>query len=127
MAVEKITQPYEFLCRWENGKFKAYHFKTITTVKDGDEVLAVKESDAMTVQMAEESGFPIADILGALHTQALTAVTVAEEEKAVALAERDAAVLTRDAAVAQLDAIKAAHQKIAAVVIEVDAANRTPA
>lgn len=80
MAITKT--PYEFLCRWdENGKFKAYHFKTLTTVTDGEEVIAVKESEAMNAAMADAAGFPIKDILSAIHTDSLKAMDVAVSEK----------------------------------------------
>lgn len=104
MAVEKITQPYEFLRRWEDGKFKAYHFKTVTTVKDGDEVLAIKESGAMTAQQAQEAGFPLDEIVDAMHLSTLAALDVANAEKQAALAERDVAIAERDAAVAEKQA-----------------------
>lgn len=108
MAITKTTHPYEFLCRWDEntGAFKAYHFKTVTTVKDGAEVLAVKESGAMNAQMAQEAGFPIADILTALHVDAMKAVDVA-------VVERDAAKAEAAEATANESVIKAAHDKLA--------------
>lgn len=81
MATTTNTFPYEFLCRWDekSGKLKAYHFKTITVVMDGDKVIAAGESDAMTPKQADAVGFKYADILDRLHMDALTAV---DDEKA---------------------------------------------
>lgn len=101
---DKITNPYEFLARWDEstGAFKGYHFKTITTIMDGKEVLAAKESGAMNAKMAEAAGFPLKDILARLQVDALQAVSVKDEQIAVLtndnakLAEQVAVLLEQD-------------------------------
>ena len=119
----KTTTPYEFLARWTDGVFAGAHVGFIETIKDGDEVLTSK---ALPVQPVGAGGFPLADIMGQLQADALTALETANTAKAAAEAERDAAKAeaqsakdaqtaaesARDAAIAERDALIAQHATV---------------
>ena len=60
-----------FLCRWdENGKFQAYHFKTLMQVKRDGVLLAVTEN-IMNIKQAIAAGFPLEAIMSQVHADAL--------------------------------------------------------
>lgn len=52
MTLEKITQPYEILIRFDaDGKVSGAHFKQIETIKDGDEIINKKETMAEPIEI----------------------------------------------------------------------------
>ena len=89
--MSKITNPYEFLVRWDSmtGQIKGCHVKMITTHIDDEtnEVIAVKEGEAMPIAWAQETGFPLDQVLQAIHVDALA--TAATEQAHKAAMEKD--------------------------------------
>ena len=89
--MSKTTNPYEFLVRWDSmtGQIKGCHVKTVTTHIDDEtnEVIAVKESEAMPVAWAQDNGFPLDQVLQAIHVDALA--TAAAEQAHKAAMEKD--------------------------------------
>lgn len=87
MALSEKRQPYEFLARWdENGKFKGAHvqFQTVITDDATGEVKLQTPGKVMPIGEGIPNGFPIADILGQLHVDAVKATDAAVSAKAVA-------------------------------------------
>jgi len=86
----ETTQPYELLVRWNaNGEISGAHVGFIErTFKDGVEI-AHKIGDVMPVGIGAATGFPLADILEAVHIDALI--------------ERDAAISDKNAAIQKLN------------------------
>lgn len=92
--MSKTTNPYEFLVRWDSitGEIKGCHVKMITTHIDDEtgEIIAVKESDAMPVAWAKDTGFPLDQVLHAIQVDALATAQTAQADKAAM--EKDIAV-----------------------------------
>lgn len=78
MTIIKTSAPYEFLVRWKDGAIAGAHVRYLETIKDGDTVVSVKEGDPMPVSLAGGAGFPLADILTPLQTQALADLATAQ-------------------------------------------------
>ena len=87
MTIIKTSAPYEFLVRWKDGAIAGAHVRYLETIKDGDTVVSVKEGDPMPVSLAGGAGFPLADILTPLHTQALADLATAQAAVAPLQAE----------------------------------------
>lgn len=52
MSLEKTIKPYEILIRFSpDGEISGAHFKQIETVKDGEEILAQKETVAEAIEI----------------------------------------------------------------------------
>lgn len=79
--------PYEFLVRWDyrTGKLNGAHVKVYDSVER-------KEGDAQPVAVAGANGFPLGDILEAVHQGAIKAMEDAQAELA---AERAAHAATK--------------------------------
>lgn len=77
------TTPYEVLVRFdEAGKLKGAHAQFLDTITDdAGAVLAQKVGHAMPIAVAGRAGFPLKDILDAVHIAALEAVDDANAEK----------------------------------------------
>jgi hypothetical protein len=90
MAIEKVVKPYEFLARWRDGVLTGAHVQFISTIVEDGVVMPGSErlSDAMPVDVGGLKGFPLADILQQLHTDALAAVDAANKAKDAAMATR---------------------------------------
>lgn len=74
MAITKTQQPYEFLVRFDkDGKLAGAHiqFRTFVIDEDGTTVLSEKVGDAQPVEMAGQTGFPLADVLADVQAAAL--------------------------------------------------------
>jgi hypothetical protein len=92
MAFEKRTTPTELLFRWRDGKLYAAHAIFSEEVLEDGKVIASREGDALSVAVAEQQGFPLADALQVLHVDALR-----ERDSLLAqLDERDQQRLVRD-------------------------------
>ena len=107
--MSKTTNPYEFLVRWDSdtGLIKGCHVKMITTHIDDEtqEIIAVKESDAMPVAWAQDNGFPLDQVLQVIHIDALSTAQAENNEKIALFAEIEtlkAKVSERDAQINQL-------------------------
>lgn len=79
MAIETIKQPYEFLARWDQqGKLVGAHVQFRYVTMDGDKVVAEGTPGAEPVALNKgDPGFPLADILDALHVTAVAAFNAA--------------------------------------------------
>lgn len=96
MAITKTTQPYECLIRWnaDNGKFQAYHFKTLTKVMEDGNVLAATEN-TMNVSQATSAGFALDAIMDQAMIDALEMIddlNATVKEKDALIAEHIAAL-----------------------------------
>lgn len=102
MAIGKVVRPYELLARWRDGVLTGAHVQFISTIVEDGVVMLGSEhlSDAMPVDVGGVKGFPLADILQQLHTDALVAVDAANAEKKAAVASEAAANAAKEAAVA---------------------------
>lgn len=92
----KITHPYELLVRWnaDTGVLQGAHFRTITTHIDDDtaEVLARKESPAISVAIGKETGHPLGEVLSTALIDALSALEAKTAEVEVVKASLEATV-----------------------------------
>lgn len=122
MAITKVVRPYELLVRWnpDTGVFSDYHIQTVTFFDDNGVKSPPVISDAISSQNAIAMGFPLSNILQALHIGALTAVDEATAAKDAAIAEKTAAIKAMNAAItiqnqAIEDAQKAEQERDAAI------------
>ena len=100
MAITKTNTPYEFLVRWTDGTIAGAHVRFLETISEDGTVLTQKEGNAMPVSMAGEAGYPLADILSSIQTQAIIEREDAVAAKATAEAALAQAIADKDAAVA---------------------------
>lgn len=113
MALAQTKTPYEFLARWDDaGVFKGAHISFIDRIMDGETVLSVKVGDAQPVSLAGEQGFPLADVLDAMHASVLAdndakaaQITTLTVDKTAADQAKTAAESARDAAMAEKQAL----------------------
>ena len=109
--MSKITNPYEFLVRWDSntGLIKGCHVKMITTHIDDEtgEIIAVKESDAMAVAWAQDNGFPLDQVLKTIHVDALATVQEANNDKTELSAEIETLKATISERDVEIESIKA--------------------
>ena len=111
MAITKTTTPYEFLVRWKDGAIAGAHIKFLETVSENGVVLSQKEGIASPVSMAGESGFPIADLLTTVQTQALTDLAAAQ----AVISNHPSGLAAKDAEIAALQAQVTALTPVAVV------------
>jgi hypothetical protein len=69
--ITKQIQPYELLVRWNNGVMVGAHVQFITKLIEDGTVLNERVGDAMPINVGQGKGFPLADILQAVTTDAL--------------------------------------------------------
>lgn len=80
MAFEERTRPYEFLVRWgENGAVQGAHVALITEIVKDGVVVSATAGHAQAVSLAGEAGFPISEVLDAVHVGALAALDQANQ------------------------------------------------
>ena len=95
MAFEERTRPYEFLVRWgENGAIQGAHVALITEILKDGAVVSAQAGYAQPVSLAGEVGFPIAEVLDAVHVGALAALDLANQT--IAELKQQALELARD-------------------------------
>lgn len=83
MTLETIRTPYELLVRWEDGKLKGAHIQWLYTTKDeNDQVVASQVGQAEPVAVGKTQGFPLADILSKVQSDALAKIEQLEQENA---------------------------------------------
>lgn len=100
-----IQIPYEFLVRWnhQTGVLQGAHAKFYEAITDANGVIiGGKEGDAMSVIVAGNAGFPLAEILSAIESGAIIAM---EAANAALTAEKTAHAATQ----AAFDAYVKAH------------------
>jgi len=114
MAIEKQTLPYELLIRWRDGVVAGAHVQYITRLVDDGAVVNEQLGAALPVDVGAGKGFPIADLLSQVQTDALIAVDAKTAALAAMTEQRDAAIQARDEAQSalatvqtELDALKA--------------------
>lgn len=107
MALTKT--PYEVLVRFNpDGSVSGTHIKFLETYVDDatGTVLLQREGQAEHVSMAGERGFPIANVLDAIHTGALStidALNAATAAKDAEAAQLQATIAAKDA---EIEALK---------------------
>lgn len=104
--IEEIRKPYEFLARWDHitGQYKGAHIQFYdSVVKDG---VAIAGAPSKAYGVGEGMAFPLADILGALTSDALARVDELTAALDTATAAQVAAEQARDAAIAERDALQ---------------------
>jgi len=87
MAIVKQQTPYEFLVRWDNGVVVGAHIRFLERLVEDGAVISEKEGHAKPVSLAGEAGFPIADILSLVQTNALADLATAQAALAVSEAK----------------------------------------
>ena len=79
----ETRQPYEFLIRWDNnGIIQGAHIAFLDTVLKDGEIVTQTQSSVESVAIAEQVGFPLADVLSQLQIDVLKQVDVLKAEKA---------------------------------------------
>lgn len=74
MTIQREKTPYEFLARWdESGKLSGAHIQFIEKLIEDGTVLHSKVGDALPVSMADETEFPIAEIMSDIQIAAMKA------------------------------------------------------
>ncbi len=82
--IETVKRPYELLVRWREGALSGAHVGfELTTTEDG-KVLSTTPLAVMPVDIGQGIGFPLADILAQVHTDAIISMDVAIAEKTAA-------------------------------------------
>lgn len=102
--IEKRQYPYEFLARWKSGVFVGAHVQFITEVVEDGNVLGHQLGEVMPVDIGGGKGFPLADVLAQMHTDAIKQMETANAECACHKAECEKHKAERDAAKAELTA-----------------------
>jgi hypothetical protein len=98
-----LKKPYELLVRWDlNGKLIGAHvqWSTILTDDSGALIGSYPGNVEPVAVTPDQQGFPLADILGQTHIDALTALT-AEQQKSAVLQELVSVVNSQLAATEQ--------------------------
>ncbi len=103
----RIRQPYEFLARWVDGKFAGASVCFIETIKDGDQVLKVSETQPEPVG---DDGFPLADLLDQTALSAIEAANAAIAEASQLRSENESLA---ESLVAQTSEINSLKQQLA--------------
>ena len=85
-------RPYELLVRWREGKITGAHVGFELTATEDGKVLSTTPLAVMAVDIGQGIGFPLADILAQVHTDALIGRDMAIAEKSAAQTERSAAL-----------------------------------
>jgi len=82
--------PYEFLIRWDNnGVIQGAHIAFLDTVLKDGEIINQTQTSVESVAIAEQVGFPLADVLSQLQIDALKQVDVLNAEIVVLKAENE--------------------------------------
>lgn len=76
--MQTTKQPYELLVRWaQDGTLAGAHVQWRYVVSDGATVVAESVSAAECVAVGSTNGFPLADLLSQVQTDALTGIDAA--------------------------------------------------
>lgn len=118
--IETVKRPYELLVRWRGGKISGAHVGFELTTTENGKVLSTTGLPVMPVDVGNGIGFPLADILAQVHTDALIQMETANAECKVATelcAKHEAALAAAQEAVAKhevtIAALTAANAKAA--------------
>jgi len=104
MTIEKTSQPYEFLIRWdEEGNVKGQHIQYREIVKDTDtgEIYSDKPTQALPV--TESGEFPLGEVLSEVHIAQTKAVETKTQEVATEKKRADDTQKSLDTAVQEKD------------------------
>jgi hypothetical protein len=108
MAIIKTQKPYELLVRWKDGVVSGAHVKFLERIEENGVVLTEKEGDAQPISIAGSVGFPLADILSTVQSDALAAIDaanmLASTSASTLLAEQNAHAETK-AKLAELESM----------------------
>jgi len=75
-----ITRPYEFLVRWRDGVISGAHVGFEDVIVEDGAVIGAVQQNVQAVDIGLGKGFPLADILGQIHIDALTQLDAAKAE-----------------------------------------------
>jgi multidrug efflux pump subunit AcrA (membrane-fusion protein) len=109
-----ITRPYEFLVRWRDGVISGAHVGFEDVIVEDGAVIGAVQQNVQAVDIGLGKGFPLAEILGQIHIDALTERDAAIAERDAQIAEREAAEIAKDAAIAEKQALIAQAETQAA-------------
>jgi len=103
----ETRKPYEFLIRWNNdGVIQGAHIAFLDTVLKDGEIINQTQSSVESVAIAEQVGFPLADVLSQLQIDALKQVDVLNSEIVALKAEKDDLAKINEALVAENEILK---------------------
>ena len=103
----ETRKPYEFLSRWNNdGVIQGAHIAFLDTVLKDGEIINQTQSSVESVAIAEQVGFPLADVLSQLQIDALKQVDVLNSEIVALKAEKDDLAKINEALVAENESLK---------------------
>ena len=103
----ETSQPYEFLIRWDNnGIIQGAHIAFLDTVLKDGEIITQTQSSVESVAIAEQVGFPLADVLSQLQIDVLKQVDVLNAEIVALKAKKDDLAKINEALVAENTILK---------------------
>ena len=108
--IETVKQPYELLVRWREGKITGAHVGFELTATEDGNVLSTTPLPVMAVDIGQGVGFPLADILAQVHTDALVSRDEAIAEKTVVQTEctkHEATIAALEAKIMELEKVNA--------------------
>ena len=111
--IETVKRPYELLVRWREGRISGAHMGFELTTTENGIVLSTSPLSVMSIDIGQGAGFPLADILAQVHTDALIQVDAANAEAkaktdecdthVATIAERDATILSLQSNITDLE------------------------
>lgn len=111
--IETVKRPYELLVRWREGKISGAHVGFELTATEGGKVLSTTPLAVMAVDVGQGLGFPLADILGQVHIDAVVQMDAANatcQAKTDECAKHEATIVALTAelakATSELEALK---------------------
>lgn len=124
--ITKNNVPYELLVRWTSaGQIAGAHVQFLEQLVEDGTVINEKVGAAVPVALAGGAGFPLADILSLVQTDALATAAALTVQLSVAATERttlqtglSAMTAERDSAQVQLAAITAERDLLLAAPIQ---------
>ena len=124
MPITKSKTPNEFLVRWsDSGVIQGAHIVFREAIAEDGTELSSKMLPAQPVSLAGEAGFPLADVLDILQSDALGAIEAKDAEIAALKADAEKAKTDADQALSAVTGERnAAIAKAAELQAQIDAA-----
>lgn len=108
MALKQKKTPYELLVRWNDaGVLVGAHVVYRESAVNNGVEISSKIGDALPLSVAGGIGFPLADILSAMHVDALIVAEEKTKEVTALASEKDKAVRECEAAMARVEQLTA--------------------
>ena len=90
MAIEKKTQPYEFLARWDNaGNLSGSHIRYREIIQDVETLEIYAEKVGNPLPVTQDGAYPLSDILDEIHKTLLVNFNEVSAEKDAAKSKCD--------------------------------------